>query len=173
MATQTTDALGNYLFTGLTEGNYQVQFGTPAGYLFTTANVGSDELDSDVNAAGRTGTISLASGQTDLSVDAGVYKKTASIGDRVWEDCNANGIQDDGELGVAGVTVKLLNSAGAVVLTKTTNSDGNYLFDNLTPGNYAVQFVAPTGYQLTTKDAGGNDNKDSDADPTTRNWIRN
>ncbi len=171
LATQTTDALGNYLFTGLTEGNYQVQFGTPAGYLFTTANVGSDELDSDVNAAGRTGTISLASGQTDLSVDAGVYKKTASIGDRVWEDCNANGIQDDGELGVAGVTVKLLNSAGAVVLTKTTNSDGNYLFDNLTPGNYAVQFVAPTGYQLTTKDAGGNDNKDSDADPTTGKTI--
>ena len=57
------------------------------------------------------------------------------------------------------------------MLTKTTNSDGNYLFDNLTPGNYAVQFVAPTGYQLTTKDAGGNDNKDSDADPTTGKTI--
>ncbi len=31
----------------------------------------------------------------------------ASIGDRIWYDKNANGMQDSGETGVAGVTVEL------------------------------------------------------------------
>jgi hypothetical protein len=33
----------------------------------------------------------------------------------VWLDKNANGVQDAGEAGIAGVTVKLLDSAGTVV----------------------------------------------------------
>jgi serine-aspartate repeat-containing protein C/D/E len=60
----------------------------------------------------------------------------------VWLDKNANGVQDAGETGLAGITVKLLNSTGGVVASTTTDANGNYLFNNLTPGDYAAQVVA-------------------------------
>ena len=80
----------------------------------------------------------------------------------MWLDCNANGVQD-AEAGVAGVTVKLLDGSGTVVETQTTDANGNYLFDALTPGSYSLNFVAPTGYTFTTKDQ-GSDALDSDVD---------
>jgi serine-aspartate repeat-containing protein C/D/E len=46
---------------------------------------------------------------------------------------NYNGLQDAGEAGIKGVTVKLLNSVGTVVATATTDANGNYLFSNLAP----------------------------------------
>ncbi len=70
-------------------------------------------------------------------------------------------------MGVSGVTVKLLDAGGATVGTQTTDTNGNYLFVNVTPGSYAVQVVAPAGYGFTTQDAGSNDNLDSDVNKTT------
>ena len=49
----------------------------------------------------------LASGENNPTIDAGFFN-TASLGDFVFEDSNANGIQDAGEVGIAGVEVKLL-----------------------------------------------------------------
>ena len=46
----------------------------------------------------------------------------AAIGDCVWHDRNANGIQDTGETGVPGVTVTLRTAAGTVVSTTLTNA---------------------------------------------------
>ncbi|CAG0947411.1 hypothetical protein ANRL1_04078, partial [Anaerolineae bacterium] len=94
-----------------------------------------------------------------------------SIGDRVWGDCDGDGVQDAGEAGIAGVTVKLLNSAGTAIASTTTDANGNYLFSDLAVGTYAIQVVAPTGYAFTTKDQGGDDSKDSDVDPLTGKTI--
>ena len=80
-------------------------------------------------------------------------------------------MQDAGEAGLAGVTVKLLNNAGSVVATTTTDANGNYLFNNLTPGDYSAQVVAPSGYFVSAKDQGGNDATDSDIDPTTGKYV--
>ena len=172
VSTATTDANGNYLFKDLVPGNYSVQVVAPAGTSFTGKDLGgNDTTDSDVDSTGKSGVINLESGETDSSVDAGLTQATASYGDKVWLDKNANGVQDAGEAGIAGVTVKLLNSAGAVVATTTTDANGNYLFDNLTPGDYSAQIVAPTGYFLSAKDQGGNDATDSDFDPTTGKTI--
>ncbi|MCK6394374.1 SdrD B-like domain-containing protein [Zoogloea sp.] len=172
VSTATTDANGNYLFKDLVPGNYSVQVVAPAGTSFTGKDLGgNDTTDSDVDSTGKSGVINLESGETDTSVDAGLTQSTASYGDKVWLDKNANGIQEAGEGGIAGVTVKLLNSAGAVVATTTTDANGNYLFDNLTPGDYSAQIVAPTGYFLSAKDQGTNDAIDSDFDPTTGKTV--
>lgn len=88
----------------------------------------------------------------------------ASIGDRVWLDSNGDGLQGSDEAGVAGVTVKLLNKTGGEIGSTTTDSNGYYLFSNLTPDDYAIKVVKPVGYTFTTKDAGNNDAKDSDVD---------
>ncbi len=92
---------------------------------------------------------------------------TAAIGDFVWEDLNANGIQEDGEPGIAGVTVELYECADEDTLfdTTVTDQDGGYLFDDLTPGCYFLQFVKPAGYVFTAAKQGGDIELDSDADP--------
>ncbi|MDD3328251.1 MAG: SdrD B-like domain-containing protein, partial [Zoogloea sp.] len=173
VATATTDANGNYLFQGLVPGNYSVKVIAPTGYTFTAADQGgNDALDSDVNqTTGISAQTTLVSGENDTSLDAGLVAPSASYGDRVWLDKNANGVQDAGEAGLAGVTVKLLNNAGSVVATTTTDANGNYLFNNLTPGDYSAQVVAPTGYFVSAKDQGGNDATDSDFDPTTGKTV--
>ena len=90
----------------------------------------------------------------------------AIIGDRVWNDVDGDGIQDEGEMGVYGVVVNLLAEDGTVVATTTTDANGNYRFEIENPGTYVVEFVPGSTWSFTTKDA-GDDGADSDADPAT------
>jgi streptogramin lyase len=89
----------------------------------------------------------------------------AELGDYVWEDLNRNGIQDAGEPGIEGVTVNLHRCDGEFVKTTMTDADGKYLFEDLLPGDYKVEFVLPDGFVFTMPDQGGDDAVDSDADP--------
>ncbi|MBL0284030.1 MAG: carboxypeptidase regulatory-like domain-containing protein [Zoogloea sp.] len=91
------------------------------------------------------------------------YPATAIIGDRVWLDTNANGVQDAGETGLAGVTVQLKNADGSVAQTATTDANGNYSF-TVNAGTYSVAVVAPAGYVVTGQDLGGDEALDSDID---------
>lgn len=59
----------------------------------------------------------------------------SSVGDRVWWDLDADGVQDPDEPGVPDVDV-VLHSAGAEVARTTTDGDGGYLFDGLHSGSY-------------------------------------
>ncbi|TSD72620.1 hypothetical protein FFI39_017455 [Janthinobacterium sp. KBS0711] len=169
VASATTDASGNYLFSNLVPGNYYLGFVPPAGYGFTKADIGGYATDSDVNpATGFTTTwATLKSGETQLDWDAGLVKlNTASIGDRVWEDKNYNGVQEAGELGVAGVKVNLLNAYNQVIATTTTNASGNYLFSELAAGSYKVEVIRPSGFYYTKANVGV-DTADSDVDVST------
>ena len=85
----------------------------------------------------------------------------------MWNDTDRDGIQDSGESGLDGVTVKLLNGSGTVLNTTTTGSGGQYAFTGLDAGTYEIEFVKPTNYTISPKDQGGNDALDSDANPTT------
>lgn len=108
-----------------------------------------------------------------------------TVEDFAFFDLNDDGLQTVGELGVPGVTVTLLDENGNIVtmdllgndLTNVmTAGDGSYLFENLPPGMYSVQFdfstiANPEFYAFTTPNAGGNDANDSDnsivINPTT------
>jgi protocatechuate 3,4-dioxygenase beta subunit len=180
VATRVTDSNGNYLFTGLEPGSYSVRFdhstATTAGIAgYAPGGAGTDPLvDSDVaTTSGTTGTtaaFTLAPGDAKRDVDAGVVLQTASIGDRVWLDRDRDGIQDDGEPGVAGVTVQLLDGDGNVVATRVTDSNGNYLFDDIEPGTYTVRFdhstSSITGIRGWSPTGAGTADTDSDASPT-------
>jgi uncharacterized repeat protein (TIGR01451 family) len=183
LAQQTTNASGNYLFTGLASGDYYVIFTLPSGYNFTTAKTcGDDTKDSDAApATGRTQTVTISGSQSFLNLDAGVFQG-ASLGNYVFKDVNLNGIQDDGAAnGVNGVTVRLFqpgadNQAGTAddiaVGTRTTANDGSgnpgyYLFTNLAPGRYFVQFdisALPDLAFINPGPTGAKDATDSDAD---------
>jgi hypothetical protein len=175
LASTTTNAGGLYLFTNLDEGCYQVRFGLPAGYSRTPLDAGNDSIDSDANVAtGVTGSYNLAWGETNLTVDSGLYR-LATLGDYVWIDTDMDGVQDTGETqGVVGAIATLQVCAGGVptgaapgVVPQVIGSSGAYLFTNLVPGSYAVQFTIPTGFTISPQNAGGDDTKDSDANTAT------
>jgi uncharacterized repeat protein (TIGR01451 family) len=94
---------------------------------------------------------------------------SAAIGDRVWEDRDADGLQDAGEPGIVAALVYLFDSTGAFVDVTFTNASGLYRFENVSgTRGYVVRFIPPTGYILSPKDQGPDD-ADSDADPATGN----
>ncbi|SHH71333.1 SdrD B-like domain-containing protein [Clostridium grantii] len=170
---QDTDANGNYLFDKLSPGEYKVEFVSPNGYTFTLKSQENDiEKDSDVyKADGLTDSIVLASGDNNLSIDAGLYE-LATIGNRVWDDEDGNGIQDDGELGIEGVEVKLYNSSNVLQASTTTNVLGLYTFENVEPGDYYLEFSKPSNYAVTTIDSGyTDDTNDSDVDESTMKTV--
>lgn len=176
LATAVTDGNGGFSFTDLPAGSYFIQVIPPAGYGFSPALIGDPALDSDITdpATGRSRTFILTSGQTDTSIDAGLAPTgspppgTASVGDRVWDDANGNGLQDFGEVGLAGILVRLLDSTGTTVIaTTTTDSMGFHSFSNLAAGDYRLEFVPPSGYQFTTQFQGSDPLADSNVDPLT------
>lgn len=92
----------------------------------------------------------------------------ASIGDFVWHDQNKNGLQDPAENGIPDVIINLYHSADrTLVSTKQTDSNGYYLFSEVPPDFYYLEFLPPAGYLITTPDQGSNDAIDSDPDPST------
>jgi hypothetical protein len=90
-----------------------------------------------------------------------------SIGDFVWEDTNANGVQDFGEMGLPNVIVRLLNQDGVQIAFKVTGPNGAYIFNNLPPATYRVRFEKPMSYIATDMNKGANPALDSNADPIT------
>ncbi len=75
LATTNTDADGMYLFTDLKPGSYKVTFVLPANFSFTLQDVGDDALDSDANVnTGMTGCYTLLPGETNRTVDAGIFQ---------------------------------------------------------------------------------------------------
>ncbi len=84
----TTSSAGLYLYDKLTVGSYKLRFGIPTGMIATTANVGSDATDSDMNALGWTHTITIdpTKATTDTlrinkQVDAGFRGQTTYAND--------------------------------------------------------------------------------------------
>ncbi len=167
LGTTTTDANGNYLFANLNTGDYKVQVVKPSGYYYTKSNIGADDsIDSDVDSNGMTAVANLAAGTNDLTWDAGLYQK-ASIGDRVWNDKDGDGIQDLKETGIGNIKVSLQDASGTTIATTTTSKSGNYSFANLDPGSYRLVFDKTSTTYNTKKwsaqDIGANDAIDSDA----------
>ncbi|WP_067194875.1 SdrD B-like domain-containing protein [Microbacterium sp. XT11] len=97
-------------------------------------------------------------------------EKTYAIGDVTWIDADRDGVQDDDEEVLTGVTVELLRD-GKVIASTSTDERGRYLFDELPAGEYRVRFTLTPEqqkvYTFTTADAGEDDAVDSDADPAT------
>ena len=145
VATATTDGSGNYSFAlnGLGPHTYSVtEVGQPGwaqsrapGSIVVNVGVG------DQNFGGN---------------DFGNYH-VASISGQKFEDLNGNG-GDNAEPGVPGwpITLTGTNGHGQPVGPTTVNTDGagNYTFQNLAPGSYAVSEGTMAGWQQTFPPSG-------------------
>ena len=137
---------------------------------------GDDSLDSDIGADGVSPTVTLGGGEHNPSLDAGYYAP-ASLGDYVWLDANADGLQDVTESPIEGVVAELYAADGMTTgLTTTTDATGYYEFTDLIPGDYYVIFTAPLDenndtYLVSAQDAVGDDSLDSDIDSNGQSGV--
>ncbi len=139
---------GEQIFTNLAVGNgpNNLGFTTPADAV-GGSTYARFRLSTDANL---TPTGAAKDGEVeDYLVQVGAQR--ASLGNFVWEDLNANGVQDAGEPGVSGVTVTLvgggadglINGVGDTTTTQLTDGSGLYQFTNLNPGEqYQVSFTS-------------------------------
>jgi uncharacterized repeat protein (TIGR01451 family) len=146
---------GYYQFTGLCAGDYVVTAATPDGFSPTIPNAPGSTPATDSN--GSPAPVNLPTdNSSDQTIDFGfVTPCTGSIGDFVWQDLNANGLQDSGEPGIDRVTVNLRRPDNTIIATTTTavgpiGQHGYYQFLGLCAGDYQVEVVTPGGY-LPTK----------------------
>ncbi|WP_394762659.1 SdrD B-like domain-containing protein [Phenylobacterium sp.] len=147
----TTDALGNYAFTGLNPGSYTVSEPTqPAGTTngVTTAGSVTGGGGGTSGIATAVATTPSVIGNVILLRAGGAVASSAnnnfaeiapsSIAGAVFLDQDDNGVRNAADTAIAGVTVQLFNGATLVASTVTDGS-GAYLFSGLAPGTYTVR----------------------------------
>ncbi len=160
---------GSYQFTGLVPGFYLVEFEAGVGFAATQANAGNnDNVDSDINAnTGISGTVNLASGEIVDNIYAG-YITGTSVGDFVWNDTDGDGIRDDNESGINGITVRLFSSDGTLISNTVTTNDpvsgeaGYYKFNDIDPGDYYIELILAGGLVTSAPNAVSDEEIDSD-----------
>jgi hypothetical protein len=177
VATTTTDANGDFSFTGLPDGTYTVDV-TDAGNILNGL-WHSDGPNDGQNNNSQTDpyTVTVSGGVTNDTADFGYYGAPASLGDFVWNDLNGDGIQNVGEPGIPGVLVTLTivyPNGDTATVTAVTDADGYYSFGNLLldesfnasggagQPTYTILVATPNGYIPTQVDQGFNDAIDSD-----------
>jgi hypothetical protein len=79
VGTTTTGSNGYYVFTALDPGSYYLVFTAPTGMVFSPKNQGPDpRKDSDAYANGHTDSFTLAAGQHNPDIDAGLYSSSSA-----------------------------------------------------------------------------------------------
>jgi uncharacterized repeat protein (TIGR01451 family) len=159
----TTDANGNYLLAGLVAGTYTVRVDAAD---VSAVNVGyGPSHDLDGVSTSHVATVALAGAQDRVDADFG-YRVGASVGDRVWVDLDADGVQEAGEPGINGVRVYLDldndNAYDAGEPNTVTSVDGSYYIGNLDSGTYTVRVdtgTLPAGVTQTFDPDGGLDHE--------------
>lgn len=167
-AVTATNASGSYSFTGL-----------PAGTWIVVVDQGDPDFTGAYTSLSQTqdpdqaGVCTVCDGKASVTTNGSAAVTTTdfgyrpigfgSIGDRVWNDANGNGLQDGTESGLINVGITLyedsnangvIDAGDAVVGTTTTDSTGAYAFHNLPVRSYIVD-VDQTDAQIPT-DAYGN-----------------
>jgi len=157
-----TDSNGEYVFTDLPGGEYDISIDTTTLADGLEAN---PTYDYDGIGTAHTAHATITTGEEFELADFGYNWSTTSdvtgntgsgaIGDRVWVDADGDGRQDPGEPGLGGVTVNLYSDPDGdgvfdtLEATTTTAPDGSYIFDDVPSGAYVVQVESPANYTLT------------------------
>jgi hypothetical protein len=164
---QTTTSSGNAGFYSFKAppGTYRLKFFAPS-YMTPSPhpNSGSDnDLDSDIFADGTTGLFTVTAGTVRRNMDAGLVQ-LVNIGNLVWNDLNADGLQDAGEPGLPNVALELWNAAKTERLDSTvTDAFGKYALYAPGGGYYRIWVLRPLPEDsFTTPNAGSSDQEDSD-----------
>lgn len=132
-----SDENGNYLFVNLVPGNYEVCHDVQSEWY--------QSLPTDNQGCYR---VTVVAGQNDANNDFGDYQKVGVAG-AVFNDSDADGTWDQGELGLPGKTVTLSGPTPGTSDTRITDQSGAYSFSDLVPGAYVLSQTLDTGWVQT------------------------
>src|SRR3954447_10609368 len=141
--TTTTDASGNYTFSGLTAITQHIRLKLSSGW---TCDSPASPCKYDV---------AVTSGSTTTGKDFGVHH-AGTIAGHLWTDSTGagTGVQIWGDNDEPGRTVYLdANDNGTLdggETTTTTDDSGNYTFSGVQPGAYVVREDLPSGWVCST-----------------------
>ena len=181
VATTTTDSAGNFVFNDVPIGSYTlVETNLPnyldvsdtdgpndnmisvtltVGAANSTGNVFVDELVSSAPSVSSepSSTPTVSPGPTNTGVPSGSPSEgiLGSISGTVLEDVDNN---DTGDVGIPNVTITLLDSTGTPVATTTTDSAGNFVFNDVPLGSYTLVETNLPNYLDVSDTDGPNDN---------------
>ena len=160
ISTKTTDANGNYSFTGLNAGDYIVCEVAQATWHESLPNA-STTNKADCSTSSTLGAVGwkvhLTASTHEINNDFGNYQNATKTGMK-FQDTNANGVKDVGEPGLQNWVINAyadtdsngtLSSAeftAGAAGTSTTDASGNYSIGGLTPGKYVVCEVLKAGW---------------------------
>lgn len=142
--TTLTDVNGDYGFVDLQVGEYQVIEVLPTGWEASTT------FSDNQSVVVYSGAESVAPDFANYNV---AVSTPGSVSGVVWNDLNANGVRDAGDLGLAGWTVFVdvnsdrLLSAGEPQATSAT--DGTYTLTGVLPGSVSIMVQPTAGWRAT------------------------
>jgi hypothetical protein len=140
VATQVTNSQGEFRFTESFDGNYELTEHIQTGWVSTT------HLP--------LGPIAI-SGGSDFQGNAIGNFQVGEISGFKYEDVNGSGTRESGEQGLFNWTIVLKNATSGVTIDiTTTDSNGFYMFANLTAGTYRVEEEQQQGYTQTAPSGG-------------------
>lgn len=174
LATNLTDSLGQYLFAGLLPDDYVLVETDPPGFVSTADTQGANDNEIAWTL------ISAGNSTNNVFFDAIV----ADISGQVRNDVDGDGDLGDPDLGITNVTVRLFTDPngdgnpvdGVAILTNLTDTAGDYVFTDVTPGRYVVVETDPAGLASTADSDGGDPNQIvmgliSDTDTTGNDFL--
>lgn len=133
----TTDAAGRYTLSALATGSHRLRFVAPSGMVGAAPSSGAH-------------VVKVGAGQKLIGRDFGAVA-AGKISGRIFNDLDADGVRDSGEMGAAGFRVYLdadrdgrFDAGEASVVV---GSGGTYSFASLRPGVHAVRYVLPSGWR--------------------------
>ena len=144
VAETVTDADGNYCFKNLIPGTYCVHEIQPDGFVDGKDSIGSNNGTQENDKFCE---VTLQGGDKAVNYDFGEIK-LSQISGQVHADGNGDCVFNpaDGDEPLADVTLELLDANGQVIATTQTDSQGNYSFNDLLPGEYSIRQVQPDGF---------------------------
>ncbi len=130
---------------------------------------------------GTTYTGTLDDNNVNSTIDFSFGPARVAIGNTIFMDTDGSGSFNAGDMPISGVVVQLYAATAnpgvdAPLFTTTTNANGNYIFDNLTPGQYIVYIPAsqfavggPLHGKQSSAPQGGDTATDENADENGQN----
>ena len=131
----------------------------------------SDAVEGDVAGVGNGSFAEISvttteAGDTDHTLDFGFSSGSLRLGNQLFYDADNDGLYDAGEPGIENVTVELFSDTdtdgvfepggddGSAIRTTTTDSNGNYWFENISDGTFFA--AIPTGATNSNVTISGN-----------------